>query len=139
MVEELKTYSSQDLEDLDVLMHELSSTSYCDKTILDNVMNDVNSHVYVIREDCHIIATGTLCIMHTLEFTIAGIESVVVSSKVRGQGYGKELMKYMIRFAKTENIHHIHLTSNPKRKYANKLYQSLGMEKYDTNCYRLLL
>ena len=50
-----------------------------------------NVHVYVIRDEGRIVATGTLCIKHTLEFTIADIESVVVSSKSRGRGYGKEL------------------------------------------------
>ena len=139
MVEELKSYTSQDLADLDVLMRELSPTSYCNEAILDNVMKDDNSHIYIIRADDHIIATGTLCIMHTPEFTIAGIESVVVNTKCRGKGYSKELMKYMVDFAKTQEVHHIHLTSNPKREAANRLYQSIGFERYETNCYRLLL
>ncbi len=137
MVEELQSYTKQDVTDLDILMHELSVTSYCNETILDNVMNDSNSHVYFIRENAQIVATGTLCVMHTLEFTIAGIESVVVSSKCRGKGYGKELMEYMIDAAKEMKVHHLHLTSNPKRVAANGLYQSMNFERYDTNCYRL--
>lgn len=139
MVEELITYTPQDLTDLDALMHELSSTSYCNKEILDRVMGDDNSHVYVIREDGHIVATGTLCVMHTLEFTIASIESVVVNSNYRGRGYSRELMKVLISFAKEIGVHHLHLTSNPKRVAANKLYQSLGFELYKTNCYRLII
>lgn len=139
MAEELLTYSSLELEDIDKLMHELSSTSYCEETLLSNAMNDANTHVYVIREDGHIVATGTLCIKHTLEFTIADIESVVVSSNYRGRGYGKELMKAMIDMAKQLNVHHIQLTSNPARVAANRLYQELGFERYETNCYRLLL
>lgn len=139
MVEELNTYSLQDVEDLDVLMHELSPTSYCNECILDNVMNDENSHVYVIREDGHIIATGTLCITHTLEFTIAGIESVIVSSQYRRKGYSKELMRRMIETAKEIKVHHLHLTSNPRREAANSLYQSIGFKRYDTNCYKLYL
>lgn len=122
-----------------MLMHELSATSYCNKSILDNVMSDVNSHIYIIRADGHIIATGTLCVMHTPEFAIAGVESVVVTTKYRGRGYSKELMKYMVDSAKALNVHHIHLTSNPKREAANRLYNSMGFERYDTNCYRLSL
>ena len=137
MAEELLTYSSLELEDIDKLMHELSSTSYCEETLLSNAMNDANTHVYVIREDGHIVATGTLCIKHTLEFTIADIESVVVSSKCRGRGYGKELMKAMIDMAKQLNVHHIQLTSNPKRVAANQLYQDIGFERYDTDCYKM--
>ena len=139
MVEELKSYTSQDLADLDVLMHELSATSFCNEAILDNVLNDVNVHVYVIRAGGHIIATGTLCVTHTLEFTIAGVESVVVSSKHRGKGYSKELINYMIEAAKGLRVHHLHLTSNPKRKAANNLYLKMGFERYNTNCYKLYL
>ena len=139
MVEELILYTPHDSADLDVLMNELSATSFCNKELLNNALNDVNVHVYVIRDCGHIVATGTLCIKHTLEFTIADIESVVVSSKCRGRGYGKELMTAMIEAAKKMNVHHIQLTSNPARVAANQLYQSLGFERNETNCYKMAL
>ena len=139
MVEEIRSFTPQDLADLDALMHELSTTSFCNEALLNNALNDANVHVYVIRDEGHIMATGTLCIKHTLEFTIADIESVVVSSKSRGRGYGKELMTAMIEAAKKMNVHHIQLTSNPARVAANRLYQEMGFERYETNCYRLLL
>lgn len=139
MTVKLSTYTPQDLADLETLMHELSATSFCNEDLLNNALNDANVHVYVIRDERHIVATGTLCIKHTLEFTIADIESVVVSSKCRGRGYGKELMTAMIEAAKKMNVHHIQLTSNPARVAANRLYQVLGFERYETNCYRLLL
>lgn len=47
------------------------------------------------------------------------MESVVVNSKYRGRGYGKELMAAMIDVAKNLNVHHIQLISNPKRVLAN--------------------
>ena len=139
MVEEFSSYTSQDLADLDALMHELSATSFCNEELLKNAMNDANVHVYVIRDEGHIVATGTLCIKHTLEFTIADIESVVVSSKCRGRGYGKELMTAMIVAARMMNVHHVQLTSNPARVAANQLYQELGFERYETNCYKMIL
>ena len=137
MVKELITYKSQDLADLDALMHELSATSFCNEELLKNALNDANVHVCVIRDEGCIVATGTLCIKHTLEFTIADIESVVVSSKCRGRGYGKELMTAMVEAAKKMNVHHIQLTSNPARVAANQLYQDLGFERYETNFYKL--
>ena len=139
MVEELSSYTSQDLAELDALMHELSATSFCNEQLLNNALNDANVHVYVIRDEGHILATGTLCIKHTLEFTIADIESVVVSSKCRGRGYGKELMPAMIEAAKSFKVHHLQLTSRPARVAANGLYQELGFERYDTNCYKMVL
>ena len=74
MVKELLSYSLYDLSDFDGLMHELSATSFCNDELLNNALNDANVHVYVIRDEGHIVATGTLCIKHTLEFTIADIE-----------------------------------------------------------------
>ena len=98
---------------------------------------DANVHVYVIRDGGRIVASGTLCIKHTLEFTVADIESVVVSARCRGKGYGKALMTAMIGAAKALKVHHIQLTSNPARVAANRLYQALGFEKYETNCYKM--
>lgn len=134
-VEEIFSYTLTDIKDLDQLMHELSSNSFCDETILDAIINDENSHAYVLREDNHIVAAGTLCIVHTLEFTNAVIESVVVSSKNRGQGLGRRLVEHMINESRRKNVHSIHLTSNPKRVAANILYQKMGFMKYETNCY----
>lgn len=135
-VEELLSYTLTDVKDLDQLMHELSSTSYCNETILDAIMEDENSPAYIIREEGHIVATGTLCVIHTLEFTNACIESVVVSSSQRGKGLGKMLVEHMINEAKRLDVRSIHLTSNPKRVAANKLYRSIGFVKYETNCYQ---
>lgn len=137
MAEELSSYTLQDLADLNALMHELSATSFCNEELLNNALNDANVHVYVIRDEGHIVATGTLCIKHTLEFSIANIESVVVRSQYRGRGYGKELMAVMIDSAKKKNVHHVQLTSNPTRVAANRLYQELGFERYETNCYKM--
>lgn len=139
MVEELSSYTPQDLADLDALMHELSATSFCNEELLNNALNDANVHVYVIMDEGHIVATGTLCIKHTLEFTIADIESVVVSSKCRGRGYGKELMRAVIDSAKGLGVHHLQLTSHSGRVAANRLYQELGFERYETNCYKRIL
>ena len=137
MVKELKTYTSQDLADLNALMHELSASSFCDEGLLEAALGDANVHVFVIRDGGHIVATGTLCVKHTLEFAIADIESVVVLSGCRGRGYGRELMLAIVDAAKGLKVHHIQLTSNPARVAANRLYQELGFERYETNCYKM--
>ena len=70
MVEELLSYSPTYVKDLDLLKHELSLTSYCNEEILNAIMKDDNSHAYVIKDEGHIVATGTLCVMHTLELPL---------------------------------------------------------------------
>ena len=137
MVQELVSYFPKDLAELDALMQELSATSFCNEELLKNALNDANVHVYVIRDEGRIVATGTLCLKHTLEFTIADIESVVVLSGCRGRGYGRELMLAMVEAAKGLKVHHIQLTSNPARVAANRLYQELRFERYETNCYKM--
>ena len=139
MIEELISYSPQDLADLDALMRELSATSFCSEALLKSALDDAHVHVYVIRDGGHIAASGTLCLKHTLEFTIADIESVVVSAKCRGKGYGRALMTAMVEAARGFKAHHIQLTSNPSRIAANRLYQSLGFERYETNCYKKMM
>ena len=139
IVEELSSYTLGDLADLDALMHELSATSYCDELLLSNALNDANVHVYVIRAEGHIVATATLCVKHTLEFTVGDVESVVVTSQCRGLGYGKELMRAVIDSAKGLGVHHLQLTSHSGRVAANGLYRGLGFVRYETNCYKMIL
>lgn len=139
MVEELSFFSSSDLTDLGGLIHELSATSCCNERSLSDALGDRNVHVLVIRDGGHIVATGTLCIKHTLEFTIADIESVVVSPQCRGRGYGEELVRALVNTSRELKAHHIQLTSNPKRVAANRLYQELGFVQYETNCYKMEL
>ena len=136
MVEKLISYTPEDLSDLNALMQELSATSCCSEAQLKSALADANVHVFVIRDGGRIVATGTLCIKHMLEFTMADIESVVVSSRCRGRGYGKELMTAMMAAAGELKVHHIQLTSNPARVAANRLYQELGFVRYETNCYK---
>ena len=67
------------------------------------------------------------------------IEDLVVDNSVRGRGIGKMLLNKVIELAKSKEIRHIDLTSNPLRKEANALYQNLGFKKRETNVYRIHL
>lgn len=67
------------------------------------------------------------------------IEDLVVDNSVRGRGIGKMLLNKAIELAKSKEIRHIDLTSNPLRKEANALYQNLGFKKRETNVYRIHL
>ena len=137
MVEELLSYTLSDIKDLDKLMHVLSETSFCNDALLRDAINDENTHIFVIREEGQIIGTATLCVMHTLEFKLAHVESVVVLPKYRGRSFGLELMKCIIDEAKRMDVKFLQLTSNPKRVSANNLYKMMGFTQYETNCYKL--
>ena len=134
-MEELHTYTSSDFADLSSLMQELSGSIVFTRESLDRMLADQNSHLYVIREEGKIVACASLCIYHQPFSTDATIESVVVSSKMRGKGLGRKLMEHLIEEASRMKVDCIHLTSNPKRETANALYQRMGFEKKETNCY----
>lgn len=51
MVEELSSYTPQDLADLDALMHELSATSFCNEELLNNALNDGKRSVKAVLTD----------------------------------------------------------------------------------------
>ncbi|MCQ2076710.1 MAG: GNAT family N-acetyltransferase [Bacteroidaceae bacterium] len=132
---ELLTYTHSDFTDLASLMQELSGNIVFTRESLDRMLADPNSHLYVIREEGRIVACASLCIFHQPFSTDATIESVVVSSKMIGKGLGRKLMELLIGEAARMKVDCIHLTSNPKRVAANALYQKLGFERKETNCY----
>ena len=148
-VVELTSFSEKDLLDIDDLMHQLSTTSFCNEEKLQKLMEDADSHLYVIRKvqdvsdvsgvskglsGC-IVATATLCVSHTPEFTLGGVEAVVVDSDCRGQGVARQLMEHILTEAKRFGCVKLHLTSNPRRVAANALYQKMGFQLYATNYY----
>ena len=51
----------------------------------------------------------------------------------------KLLVAHAIEFVKSKQIPLLMLTSNPKRIAANKLYQTMGFERKETNVYRMKL
>ena len=132
---ELLTYTDTDFSDLASLMQELSGSIVFTRESLNRMLADPNSHLYVIREEGRIVACASLCIYHQPFSTDATIESVVVSSKMRGKGLGRKMMEHLLEEAAIMKVDCIHLTSNPKRVAANALYQKMGFVRNETNCY----
>jgi len=63
------------------------------------------------------------------------VEDVAVDSSFRRMGIARALMETAIDFARDARANGVALTSNPKREEANKLYQSMGFERRETNSY----
>lgn len=138
-IQELHNYTQAQFEDLTQLMTELSDRVNVTQSDLMLVLRDCNCHLYVILDGEHIVGCATLCIFHSPTGTKASIEDVVVSSAYRGQHIGKQLMEYVLEQAKAFAPIELHLTSNPMRVAANKLYQSIGFQKKETNCYQMII
>lgn len=138
-IQELHNYTQAQFEDLTQLMTELSDRVNFTQSDLMLVLRDCNCHLYVILNGEHIVGCATLCIFHSPTVTKASIEDVVVSSAYRGQHLGKQLMEFVLEQAKAFAPIELHLTSNPMRVAANKLYQSIGFQKKETNCYQMTI
>ena len=63
------------------------------------------------------------------------VEDVVVDQDFRRLGIAEALVKTAMEYAREIGVDGISLTSNPKREAANKLYQSMGFERRETNSY----
>lgn len=138
-IQELYNYTQSQLEEIKSLMSQLSDRVIFSEADLMMVLKDANSHLYVILVEEHIVGCATLCIFHSPTGAKASIEDVVVSSDYRGQYLGKKLMEFVLGQARQLAPIELHLTSNPKRVVANKLYQSLGFQQKETNCYRMMM
>ena len=144
---ELRNYTQAQFEDLKQLMSKLSDRVNFTQTDLMLVLKDSNCHLYVMVDgltsgdlpegEGRIIGCATLCVFHSPTGTKASIEDVIVSSSYRGQHLGRQLMEYVLDQAKEYAPIELHLTSNPMRVAANKLYQSLKFQKKETNCYQM--
>ena len=76
---------------------------------------------------------GTLQITFTPSISFQGgkratVESVRIDEKFRGQGLGKELMKWAINRAREENCVAVQLTTDGDRKEAHRFYEDLGFK-----------
>lgn len=66
----------------------------------------------------------------------AWIEDVVVDESARGLGVGEALNAAAIDESRQRGAKNVSLTSRSSREAANRLYQRLGFEPYETNLYR---
>lgn len=84
-----------------------------------------------------VVGSATLSILRTPTGLHARLEDVIVDASLRGRGIGEALTREVLRLAKESGADYIALTSNPRREAANKLYQRVGFQKWETNVYRL--
>ena len=93
---------------------------------------DKNNELIVAEKDGEIV--GTLQITFTPSISFQGgkratVESVRIDEKQRGQGIGKELMKWAINRAREEKCFSMQLTTNAERTDAHRFYENLGFKK----------
>ena len=135
---ETKNYSLEYQEAMQRFLDQLTSSPM---TLTEDMFNQLlaspNSHLFFLLKDEQIAGMLTVGIYHSPTGGKAWIEDVVVDESFRGQGLSKLLVAHAIEFTKSKQIPLLMLTSNSKRVAANKLYQTMGFERKETNVYRM--
>jgi len=124
------------MDDIDQLLRQLKPGVNCPSLgYMQKVIN--NSHFLVAEDRSRVIGMGTLILSFAPIELRAHIEDVVVDRNYCNHGIGRKIMTTLIDYGKNIGVKRFNLTSNPRRTAANRLYESLGFKKRDTNLYVL--
>lgn len=104
---------------------------------LDRVKEVAEKSLWLVaRNDAGIIkGMNTMTVSHIPTGKVGHLDDVVVDESLRGQGVGEELVKRLLERAREEGVDRVELTCKPARVAANRLYQRLGFQQRETNCY----
>ena len=133
-----RTASRRDVTDLFRLNVQLATAS---PTItperLAVVLGKIESYpdyrIYLVHAGERLVGTFALLIMDTLGDRCApagAIEDVVVDRDARGQGIGREMMRFAMERCREAGCCKMVLSSNLRREEAHRFYESLGFEKH---------
>jgi len=103
---------------------------------LQAIVDSADSLLFVARVSGRIVGSLTLALYRIPTGLKAWIEDVVVDDSARGRGVGDRLNRAAIDAAAARGAKNVSLTSRSSREAANRLYQRLGFQPYETNLYR---
>ncbi|MCJ7676721.1 MAG: GNAT family N-acetyltransferase [Anaerolineales bacterium] len=107
---------------------------------LQAILDDERTYLLVARTPDGTIAGAIALVFYRVPTGLrARIEDLIVSRSHRRLGLGKALMQRTIHLAREQQAHVLDLTSNPSRGEANRLYLTLGFQRWETNVYRMIL
>lgn len=116
-----------------------SSSSPPDREALAAIVENPHSVLFLALDDGVIVGSLTLAFYRIPTGVKAWIEDVVVDDSARGKGVGDALNRAALVEAAERGAKNVSLTSRSSREAANRLYQRLGFEPYETNLYRYTL
>lgn len=135
---EITTYSPEYHEAMQRFLDQLTTNPMTlTEEMFRRLLVSENSHLFFLMKDEQIAGMLTVGIYHSPTGGKAWIEDIVVDETFRGQGLSKLLVAHAIEFTQSQGIPSLMLTSNPKRIAANKLYQTMGFGRKETNVYRM--
>ncbi|HEX9973628.1 MAG TPA: GNAT family N-acetyltransferase [bacterium] len=139
-IEIAKDLNKIDIRGMNRLLSQLDDN--CERIKLNDIQEIISRdslNLYLVHEDNQLAGFGILVWYKIITGFKGWIEDVVIDQAFRGRRMGKILLLKMIEDGVKLGLEAVYLTSRPERIIANKLYQSLGFEKKDTNCFILKL
>ncbi len=129
------------VESFSRLIPQLSSSSPPPTSAeLLSIIDNPNSVLFIAEVETggerSVVGSLTLAFYRIPTGLKAWIEDVVVDESARGLGVGEALNLAAIDEARQRGAKNVSLTSRSSREAANRLYQRLGFEPYETNLYR---
>ncbi|MDA8290209.1 MAG: GNAT family N-acetyltransferase [Actinomycetota bacterium] len=135
-VEELTSPTPADADALARLLPQLSSSTPPDVADLARITSAPGTTLLVARSGGEIVGSLTLVVVSIPTGVRALVEDVVVDEGERGRGIGRSLVEHAIAVARGSGARTVDLTSRPSRAAANRLYESTGFVRRETNVWR---
>lgn len=139
-IEQLKIISLELTAAINKLLRQLdNSAAPLTNEDMENMIASPANRLFVARrtDNKDIVGMLTLIVYRIPVWKKGWLEDLVVDEKYRSKGIATKLFLHAIESAKAEGVLSLNFTSRPERKAANRLYQSLGFEKRNTNVYRI--
>lgn len=142
--EEVKLYVAKQpgarlLEAVRRLLPQLSSCAPPTAEDLSEIVAGELTSLIVAEVDGEIVGMTTLVIFRLPTGLRAWVEDVVVDTEHRSRGLGGAMLQEALRLAAVAGARTVDLTSRASRVEANRLYESAGAERRETNVYRFKL
>ena len=135
---EAKEVRTEYIDGINNLLGQLtSSPKEMNEALLRTIVESDRTHLFLAYIGNQMVGMATLAAYVIPTGTKAWVEDVVVDNNFRGKHIGKKLNNHVVEYTKKYSPWSLMLTSRPMRVAANKLYQSVGFEKRETNVYKI--
>ena len=135
---EAKEVRTEYIDGINKLLGQLtSSPKEMNEALLQAIVESDRTHLFLAYIGNQMVGMATLAAYVIPTGTKAWGEDVVVDNNSRGKYIGKKLVNHVVEYTKKYSPCSLMLTSRPMRVAANKLYQSVGFEKRETNVYKI--
>ena len=106
---------------------------------LGRIKNQPNAQSLYAFQDNEIVGVVLLSWFRSLTRNVLTIEDLIILPKFRGKGYGKQLVKWAIQFAKNRGVDCVEVMTKSDNSIAKKLYEEGGFKDRKQTAYRLWL